>query len=57
MHISRFLQIVKCTGITLNLKKCCWAQGQVKVCGKILGSGKIFADGEKVKVVYEMQKP
>jgi len=47
-HISRFLQTVKCAGITLNLKKCRWAQGQVRFCGKILGSGKRFADGEKV---------
>lgn len=56
-HISRFLQTVKCAGITLNLKKCRWAQGQVRFCGEILGSGKRFADGEKVKVVHEMQKP
>ena len=34
-----------------------WAQSQVKFCGQIIGSGKRFADREKIKVVDEMGNP
>jgi len=56
-HLDQFLHTVKTAGITLNLKKCKWAQNQVRFCGKILGSGKRLADPEKVKVIHEMNTP
>ena len=37
--------------------KCRWAQSQVKFCGKILGSGRRYADPKKVKIVHEMKIP
>ena len=55
--IDHFLNIIKNAGITLSLKKCKWAQSQVKFCGQIIGSGKRFADREKIKVVDEMENP
>ena len=55
--LDNFLRTVKEAGLTLNLKKCKWAQSQVKFCGQIIGSGKRFADTEKVKVVKEMNAP
>lgn len=56
-HISKFLQTIRDAGITLNLKKCRWAQSQVRFCGEVIGSGKRFADLSKVKVVHEMEIP
>ena len=32
-HLDRFLAIVKKYGVTLSLKKCRFAQNQVKFCG------------------------
>jgi len=57
IHLTRFLKTIRDARLTLNLKKCRWAQGRVKFCGEILGSGQIFTDPEKVKVVHEMKIP
>jgi len=57
IHSARFLKTIRDARLTLNLKKCKWAQSRVKFCGEILGSGQIFADPEKVKVVHEMKIP
>jgi len=56
-YLERFLQVVKDSGFTLNLKKTCLAQNQVKFLGHIIGSGQRRADPDKVKVVHEMKKP
>jgi len=48
---------VKKYGLTLNLKKCRFAQSQVRFCGEIIGLGKRFADPEKLQVVQEMKPP
>jgi len=56
-YLDQFLHTVKTAGITLNLKKCKWAQNQVRFCGQILGTGKRLADPEKVKVIHEMKTP
>ena len=55
--LDNFLRTIKEAGITLNMKKCKWAQSQVKFCGQVIGSGKRFADTAKVKVVKEMNAP
>ena len=52
--LDNFLRTIQEAGLTLNLKKCKWAQCQVKFCGQVIGSGKRFADKEKVKVAKEM---
>ena len=56
-HLDRFLAVVKKYGLTLNLKKCRFAQSQVRFCGEIIGSGKRFTDPEKLQVVQEMKPP
>jgi len=56
-YFDNFLRTLKEDGVTLNLKKCKWAQSQVKFCGQVIGSGKRFADTEKIKVVKEMNAP
>ena len=57
IHLARFLKTIRDARLTLNLKKCRWAQNRVKFCGEILGSGQRFADPEKVKIVHEMKIP
>ena len=42
IHSARFLKTIRDARLTLNLKKCRWAQNQVKFCGEILGSGQIY---------------
>jgi len=55
--LDKFLCTVKAAALNLNLKKCKWAQSQVKFCGQVIGSGKMFADAEKIKVIKEMNAP
>ena len=55
--LKKFLTKIKSLGLTLNLKKCKWAQSQVKFCGRIIGSGKQFADPGKLRVLQDMQPP
>ena len=56
-HLDNFLGHIKGAGLTLSLPKCKWAQHQVKFCGKIIGSGKILADPQKLQVLQEMSPP
>lgn len=56
-HLDRFLQTISDAGITLSLRKCKWALPQVKFCGEIIGSGKRYADPEKVKAVHDLKIP
>ena len=56
-YLNQYLAVVKIRGLTLNLKKCRFAQSQVKFCGKITGSGKRFTDPEKLQLVQEMKPP
>jgi len=55
--LEKFLTKIKSSGLTLNLKTCKWAQSQVKFCGRIIGSGKQFADPGKLRVLQDMQPP
>jgi len=55
--LKKFLEVIKQNGITLNIKKCKWAQNQVHFCGKIIGSGKILADPDKLSVLERMSPP
>ena len=56
-YLDQFLAVVKKHGLTLNLKKCRFAQSQVKFSGEIIGSGKRFTDPEKLQLVQEMKPP
>ena len=56
-HNEEFLKTMKNEGITLNLKKCRFAQHNVKFCGEIIGSGIRRPDPEKVAASHEMSDP
>jgi transposase InsO family protein len=56
-HLEKFLAVIKRSGLTLSLKKCKFAQNEVKFCGEIIGSGTRRADPEKVAAVKDMNAP
>ena len=56
-HVTRFLQAIRNSGLTLNLKKCNFAQGEIKFVGHLVGSGHRRADPEKVAAVHNMKVP
>ena len=57
MHLEKFLNTMKTEGITLKLKKCRFAQHNVKFCGEIIGSGVRRPDPEKVSAIHDMAEP
>ena len=54
-HIERFLQRMREVNLTLKLQKCRFAQKQVKFCGRIIGSGAVRPDPDKVSVIMNLQ--
>jgi len=56
-HITKFLQAIKASGLTLNLKKCNFAQGEIKFVGHLVGSSQRRADPNKVVAVHNMKIP
>ena len=56
-HVTKYLQRIRECGLTLNIKKCSFAQSQVKFCGQLIGSGKRSPDVDKLSVVKNMKAP
>jgi len=56
-HLTNYLQRICECGLTLNLKKCSFAQSEVQFCGHLIGSGKRRADPEKIAAVRDMKVP
>ena len=54
---ERFLQVIKESGFTLNIKKCRFAQNHVRFLGHVIGSGQRKPDPQKVATVQEMKVP
>jgi len=54
--LEEYLKVIRSSGITLTLRKCRFAQREVKFCGELVGSGKRRANPEKLSVVQEIQK-
>lgn len=48
---EEFLKVKKDSGFTLNLKKCHFAQSQVKYVGHIIGSGERKPDSQMVFLI------
>jgi len=57
LHLEQFLQTISNAHITLNIKKCKFAQSQVKFCGEIIGSGKRRIDPEKIQIIEKIRAP
>ena len=57
LHLRKYLHEIKLSGITLNLRKCNFALGEVKFVGHVIGSGQHRADPDKISVVQNMDAP
>ena len=57
VHFRRFLEVMRKAGLTLSIKKCSFAQQEVKYLGHIIGSGKHRPDPDRLRVVEEMKVP
>jgi len=56
-HVRTFLERIRESGLTLNIKKCSFAQCEVKYCGQMIGYGTRRADPDKVAAVRNMKVP
>ena len=56
-HVEQFLQQIRKSGFTLNLKKCNFALSEVLFVGQIIGSGFRRADPDKMASVENMATP
>ena len=56
-HLAQFLQTIRKSGFTLKLKKCKFAQPEVKFCGQLVGSGTRRADPDKVSAIKDLKVP
>jgi hypothetical protein len=56
-HLDKYVQIIEDTGLTLNLKKCNFAQSKIKFVGHIVGSGCIEPDPSKIATIKDIQPP
>jgi hypothetical protein len=60
LHLNQcrqFLETIRASGLTLNLKKCHFAKPEVTYVGHVIGSGKRCPDAGKVAAVYAIQPP
>jgi hypothetical protein len=56
-HLDRFLSTIKESGMTLNLKKCSFAQSKASFVGHVIGSGLIEPDPVKIATVSSIKPP
>ena len=54
-HVTKFLQRVRECGLTFNIKKCSFAQSEVKFCGQLVGSRQRRADPDKVAAAKDIK--
>jgi hypothetical protein len=55
--LERYLQVIRQSGLTLNLSKSNFPMHEVKFCGHYIGSGIRRIDPEKVDSVLKLQRP
>jgi hypothetical protein len=56
-HLEKFLKVISESGLTFNIKRCHFAQPEVKFLGHIVGSGRYRADPDKVAIVPGLTRP
>jgi len=56
-HTEQFLQKIRQSGFTSNLRKCNFALSEVLFVGQIIGSGSRRADSDKTAIVENMSIP
>ena len=55
--LESFLQAISHAGMTLNLKKCEFAKGEVRFVGHLIGSGQRRVDPDRIKAIKDMKIP
>jgi hypothetical protein len=55
--LDQYLQVIKRSGLTLNLKKSSFAMSEIKFCGYYIGSGTKRLDPAKVETNKNLQPP
>ena len=55
--LESFLQAINHTGMTLNLKECEFAKGEVRFVGHLIGSGQRRVDPDRIKAIKDMKIP
>ena len=56
-HLDQFLRTIQKSGLTLNLKKCAFAQRSAVFVGHVIGSGRIEPDPRKLECIGDLQPP
>jgi hypothetical protein len=56
-HLTRYLQVIKKSGLTLSLRKCKFAQDKVVFVGHVIGSGLKEVDPSKVSCLAYINAP
>jgi hypothetical protein len=56
-HITEYLTAIRTSGLTLSLKKCEFANSEIKFVGHIIGSGYRRADPDKVAAIELLKQP
>ena len=56
-HLDEVLQTIQVSGFKLRLRKCKFAQKQVKLLGQIVGGGKRRVDPAKVEAILKIRTP
>lgn len=54
-HLERFLTVIQQSGFTFNIKKCNFAQPEIKFLGNVVGSGHYKADSVKVDTLHGLK--
>jgi len=55
--LESFLQAISHAGMTLTLKKCEFAKGEVRFVAHLIGSGQRRVDPDRIKAIKDMKIP
>lgn len=56
-HLQDVLTRLEMAGLTINSKKCMWAQREVKYLGYLIGNGLVKPQVEKLEAIQRIPKP
>jgi len=56
-HLRRFLVTIRDAGLTLSIAKCEFARPEVKLLGRLVGSGMKRADPQRLSAIAAISRP
>ena len=57
IHLSAFLEEIRESGLTLNIKECSFARPEVKFIGNVIGSGHRHPYESKFATISDLSRP